>query len=218
MKSNPRFQKIFLAVFLFLSALPVAAQAISLGTLQKNDFATTGKGYTTEFTILFWNVEDSPSLVKLEAKSPEEFAVIIQPSLFLLNQSKIGPPYDDAEYVYLPTGDVKAFPVRVLVKTLDTAEEGEYEIRISARAESFETGIKFVQEKTFRFKLNVTDLPEIQGSQEAPSQGQGNIWDEIRKFNFTGAFALPQVDYRYVFFVMSLLAIISISFLIYKFV
>ncbi|MEM7819074.1 MAG: hypothetical protein QW403_02950, partial [Candidatus Aenigmatarchaeota archaeon] len=105
-------EKIFIAIF-FLLLIP-SAKALSFGSLQKSSYAEMVKGETKEFTLLFWNLENSSCFVTLEPFSPESFVVIVEPKEFLLNASKIGPPYEEGEYVKLSVGDVKAFPVKVL--------------------------------------------------------------------------------------------------------
>lgn len=201
-------EKILIAIF-FLLFIPFA-KALSFGSLQKGNYAEMVKGETKEFTLLFWNLENSSCFVTLEPFSPESFVVIVEPKEFLLNASKIGPPYEEGEYVKLSVGDVKAFPVKVLIKALDSAK-GENEIRIKTRAESLDSGIKVAQEKTFVFKIKILE----HFSSEAQEKEKSKQVSEEEKIS--SRISLPSFDLRFAILASAIVLILLISFLIYKF-
>jgi len=96
-------KKIFALIVLTFTILPAIAQAMSLSTLQKKNFVELNPGQTAEFTVLFWNLENNPTPMSLKVKeAPDDWIVIIRPEEFLLNKSKIGPPYDGDEYIGIP--------------------------------------------------------------------------------------------------------------------
>jgi hypothetical protein len=198
--------KILISILLLLISFS-SAQALSLGSLQKENFSVLEKGKTKEFTLLLWNLENSSCFVKLEATYPEDLVVVIQPNEFLLNSSKIGPPYEEGEYVKISIGDVKAFPVKVLVKALDSAK-GEEEVKVKLRAESPDSGIKLAQEKTFIFKVKVVEYFAPEEKSEESKKESERISSRI---------SLPKFDLRTLLIVSFIAAIIIISFLVYKF-
>lgn len=201
-------EKILFAM-IFLLIIP-CAEALSFGSLQKSNYIEIKKGEAKEFTLLFWNLENSSCFVTLESFVPESFIVMIEPKEFLLNTSEIGPPYQDGEYVKLSVGDVKAFPVKVLIKTLDSAK-GENEIRIKARAESLDSGIRLAQEKTFIFKVKI--LEYFSSEQEKKEVEQ----KEIEGKGITSRISLPSFDLRFAILASAIVLILIISLLIYKF-
>ncbi len=202
-------KKIKACIFLliFLTLIP---QVQAIGSLQKSNFAKMEKGETIEFTVLLWNLEN-PYFIKIEPKTSDNFIVFAIPNEFILNKSSIGPPYENAEYVSLPSGDVKAFPVKILVKALEETKAGSYEIPISIRAESLEGEIKVAQEKTLIFKINVTgfEKEEMKTEEKPLNKTEPKL---------TAVFSLPEIDYRYFFIALFIIIILAISFLIYKFV
>ncbi|MEM5794216.1 MAG: hypothetical protein QXS48_01805 [Candidatus Aenigmatarchaeota archaeon] len=206
-------EKILIAI-IFLLFIP-SAKALSFGSLQKGNYAEMVKGETKEFTLLFWNLENSPCLVTLEPFSQESFVVIVEPKEFLLNASKIGPPYEEGEYVKLSVGDVKAFPVKVLIKALDSAK-GENEIRIKTRAESLDSGIKVAQEKTFVFKIKILEhFSSEQEKREVEQKEKSKQVSEEEKIS--SRISLPSFDLRFTILASAIALILLISFLIYKF-
>ncbi|MEM7825373.1 MAG: hypothetical protein QW412_00755 [Candidatus Aenigmatarchaeota archaeon] len=198
-------EKIFILIFILIL---IPSKAFGFGSLQKSSFAEMTRGETKEFVILFWNLE-SYSFVTLEPISPEGFVVIIEPKEFLLNSSRIGPPYEDGEYVNLDFGDVKAFPVKVLIKALNSAK-GENEIKVKARAETLNSGIKFAQEKTFFFRVKVSDYFSSENKEMKKEI------EEIREEKTTSAFYLSGFDLRVLTLTLAITLILFLSFLIYK--
>ncbi|MEM5882978.1 MAG: hypothetical protein QXQ77_01920 [Candidatus Aenigmatarchaeota archaeon] len=202
--------KILIAIFFFL--LIPSAKALSFWGLQKSSYAEMKNGETKEFILLFWNLENSSCFVTLESFQPESFLVIIEPEEFLLNASKIGPPYEEGEYVKLSVGDVKSFPVKVLIKALDSAR-GENEIRVKARAESLDSGIKIAQEKTFVFKVKIIE----EFSSETREIKEKESKEIKEKEIITSQISLPSLDLRFIVLTSAIALILIISFLIYKF-
>jgi hypothetical protein len=203
-------EKILITILILLF-IP-SAKALSFGSLQKSNFAELARGETKEFSLLFWNLENSSCFVTLEPIQKEGFIVIVNPKEFLLNSSKIAPPYEEGEYVKLSIGDVKAFPVKVLVKALDSAK-GEEEIKVKLKAESLDSGIKLAQEKTFIFKVKV---PEY-FTQEAKTEKKEESEKTEESERISSRISLPKFDLRTLLIVSFIAAIIIISFLVYKF-
>jgi len=143
----------FFVFFVLFSLSLNIIQAINLSTLQKNNYSRVKPGETTEFTILFWNVEDSAFSISLKVtQAPEDMIVIIRPKEFMLNSSE-DIESSDVEYINTQNGIFKAIPVRILVKA--PKELGEYNIIISAAAGEPGSGISSLLEKKFKFTVDV---------------------------------------------------------------
>jgi len=188
-----------------------SAKAINFGSLQKNDFTEIDKNGIARFEVLFWNTGNLSYPVKLELKdAPANFFVIIQPEEFVLKPSKIGPPYEEGEYVSLPIGDVKAFPVEILVKAFD-AKEGDYDILISASGGKEKDELSFILEKSFRFRIRVKDgnLNETTISSNEPV---------IRvPTNISTSAKIQRFDLKIIFYLLLGGLFLLIAFLVYKY-
>jgi hypothetical protein len=136
-----------------------AVQATNLGTVQKQSVRTIRKGETAEFTILFWNLDEPVLPVKLKLRqAPEKWTVIINPEVFTLNQSKPeNPPYQEGvEYIGASNNlIIRTTPIKIYVKVPTSAKEGAYEILITANAGTTNDAISVLQERTFKFVVNV---------------------------------------------------------------
>ncbi len=208
---------IFMIFSLFLIHL---CQAISLGTILKNDYAETKQGETAEFTILFWNTGDSSYKIVLRPEQlPEGWSIISKPEEFILYPTKPqSPPYDDDEYISLPTGVVKVFPVKVLVKTSGSSEPSEYTAGVIATAGNMGIDISIFQERVFKLKVNVIKNPTFFERIAEPLRligkktiEQGNDMGS----RITGAFSnVP--EYSKITFLIGLLIILVGIWFIYK--
>ncbi len=171
-KMNKKMGIVILALLISSMALSNATCAINLGSLAKKNSAEVKQGETAEFTIFFWNREDYPYLLSLNAEQvPDGWTVIIAPEKFIINQSEIGPPYDEgtnAEYVNTQHGNVKASPVKVYVKVPSSAELETYEVLIRARTHPLDaditegdrgTGLSVLLERTFKLSVKVVKTP-----------------------------------------------------------
>ncbi|MCS7106081.1 MAG: hypothetical protein NZ942_02080 [Candidatus Aenigmarchaeota archaeon] len=204
-------RKKFLFLIFFLLLIP-NVKALSFGSLQKASYAEMEKGETKEFTILLWNLEESPIFINFNITSPESFIVLADPKEFYLNKSKIGPPYEEGEYVSISLGDVKAFPVKILIKALDSAK-GENEIKVKVRAESLNSGIKLTQEKTFVFKVKILE----HFSSEQTEETERTKEEVEEKKEITSRISLPSFNLRLILLALLVILILAVSFLIYKF-
>ena len=147
-------------IVMILTLLILIPLAEAVGSLQKKDFAEMGKGETEIFEIIFWNVDNVSYPIKIELKGKAEgFFVFIEPKEFVLPPSKIGPPYEEGEYIALPVGNVKAFPVKIIVKNFN-ATQGEHEILISALIGSEKEKVSFLMEKGFKLRIKVNSSQE----------------------------------------------------------
>ena len=194
----------------FLLLFPLA-KAINLGSLQKNEFAEIGKNGIAKFKILLWNLENFSYPVKLEVKKlPANFFVIIEPEEFVLKPSKIGPPYEEGEYVSLPIGDVKAFPVEILVKAFDV-KKGDYEILISALVGKEKDELSFILEKSFRFRIRVKDgnLNETTTSSNEPMV--------IVPANISSSVKIKEFDFKIIFYLLFGGFFVLVAFLVYRY-
>lgn len=160
---------VIFAMLMSSVALPNVAQAISLSSVAKKNFARIQQGETAEFTLLFWNIEDFSYVLTLSTEqAPENWTVIIAPEKIIMNQSKIGPPYDEGEYVNTNHGNVKAVPVKVYVKVPSSDELGTYEVIIraitypldaNAAANAHGTGVSVLLERAFTLSVKVVKSP-----------------------------------------------------------
>ncbi len=197
-----KLRKIFLIFLLFL----IIPQAQAIGSLQKSNFLEIRRGEVANFKILFWNAENISYAIKLEIrKKPENFFVLIEPKEFLLPPSNKGPPYEEGEYVSLPSGDFRAFPVNVYVK--DFGESGEKEVLISALIGSDKNELSFLMEKTFKFKVKVNSSSQLKETNETKSISIPlNISSSEKRL----------INLKPTFYILIILVFILISVLIYK--
>lgn len=197
-----KINKIFLLFFFFL----IIPRIQAIGSLQKSDFTEIEKNGIANFKILFWNTENISYPIKLEIRrKPENFFVLIEPKEFVLLPSKKGPPYEYDEYVSLPSGDFKVFPVDIYVK--DFGESGEQEILISALIGSEKNQLTFLMEKIFSFKVRVSSSSQTQKVNESePFFTTTNILSREKKI----------FDLKPIFYALIILVFITISILVYK--
>jgi hypothetical protein len=167
---------------IFLLLLLPIVQAVNLGTVPKKDYLKVESGQTAEFTLLFWNLENSSTPIKLETKQlPEKWTVIIKPEEFLLNQTlPENPPYNDgSEYIGLPIGNVKAMSVKVFVKVHESTKPDNYSLIITTTAGKPKDGISVLLEKPLKLKVNVIEkIPEPDNSADNKSN---NLVDTLSK-------------------------------------
>jgi hypothetical protein len=124
-----------------------------MGILQKNFEVAAKPGETTEFNVLFWNTENFSYPVSLFLQNPErDVYVLILPEKFYLNPEN---SYENFEYVAKGNDYVKAFPVKILVKTLE-GSVGKKEVKIKVLAgEVTNSTISLFQEKTLVFSVDL---------------------------------------------------------------
>ena len=190
-----------LAVLIFFILLP-GVEATSLGILVKNGATTLRQGESTKFTILFWNVENSPYIVEMKVESlPENWVVVVSPEKFLLDSNT------GTENIFLPykKEPVRAFPVTVFVKPV-SARPGNYTIVLSASAGHTSNALNFFQER--KFKLTV----EVEGEAEVE-----NISSKTTPNTNTPTGEIVKVQKHHVIYVVALICILFISVLIYKY-
>ena len=143
---------VFFTIFLLSQNI---VQTINLSAIQKDNYSKVSQGGTTEFTILFWNVENSPFPINLKVtQAPENMVIIIKPNEFILNSSE-SIESSDIEYISTQNGIIKTFRVRVIVKIPEGMELGEHDIIISATAGEPKTGVSTLLEKKFKFTVDV---------------------------------------------------------------
>jgi len=217
--------KYYLAFIAFLAftVFSTTVHAIGFGTVQKVFFANITQGETAESIILFWNIEDTPAQIEMSVRqTPDNWIVKIRPERFLLNKSKIGPPYDDGEYIGLPgIGDVKTLPVRIIASVPKSANPGSYDVLVTARLVGSSSGIAAVQERTFKLAVDVKKAPtffETLGKTltDASNKMMTSGREAVNKF--IGMFSSIPIDFRIIFLILSVIIILAISWVIYKYV
>ena len=208
-------------IFMIFSLLFIhLSQAISLGTIPKNDYAETRQGETAEFTILFWNTGDSSYKVVLKPDQlPEGWSIITKPEDFILYPTKpVSPPYDEGEYVSLPSGVIKAFPVKLLVKTSELSEPSEYIVSVVATAGNVGKDISVLQERVFKLKVNLIKNPTFFERIAEPLKLIGKKTTEESKNigkGITGGFSNVS-KYPNIVFLIGFLIILASIWFIYK--
>ncbi len=205
--------KLVLFLFPFCLLLPIA-NAFDLGILQKSKEANIPIGVEHTFTILFWNTENFSYPVKLTVKNPEDIVVVCIPSEFILNQSKFGPPYEKGEYIALPSGDVKAFPVKVMVKPKLTAKAGEHKIFVSVTAGKVSPGISVIQKRTLTFKVNITKSLDF--TKKDFFQNVKKIPEIVGNIGKSISMGKGKSESKFSIFVLAIVIILIISIAIYK--
>jgi hypothetical protein len=133
-------------VILFLLSIS-SVQALSLGSIQKNDHAQIKPGETAIFTVLFYNNNPPTTVTLIEKTIPDNWIIIIQPNNFILNQSlPENPPYDNnVEYMNTPNGPIRTYPVRIYIKSPNSVKPGEYETLVSVSEGSPSGGLSVFQ-------------------------------------------------------------------------
>jgi hypothetical protein len=199
---------LFFTVFFII--LPITVQAINLGVLQKNTESVVKKGETTEFTIFFWGVEDSSSLLKFRVKSSEGMTVIIKPNELLLNSSATDYGEEEKEYINTPQGVKLMTPVKILVKAPGTIRYGNYTLAVVVTAGQPQTGISTIIEKTFLLKVSVVPSDLLKKGIETTETDKilSNLADDAMK-KLTGmASAIAEGNNILLLFVSSIVIIV----------
>ncbi len=204
---------ITLTIFSFL-LFQAKSHALGFEASLENSISSARRGETAEFTILFWNSQNSSIPIQLRAKSvPDGMSVLIFPDYFLLNYSKVTkfPAERGKTYINTKQGLMKTFPVKVLVKVSKKVELGKYDVYIDAIAGKSSKGISTLLEKNFKLTVNVVSFKETTTSsiQERVNVTK-NLWRRI-----TGKFTTP--SYLPIF-LMIMVAIFVLSWIIYKYV
>lgn len=215
-------KKMLVFILLAFTIFPTITQALSLNTVQKKKSAEIEQGETAKFTVLFWNFEDRPTPISLKIRqAPDDWVVIIRPQEFLLNKSKIGPPYDnDKEYVGIPgAGDVEAFPLKVLVNVPRTASLGNYEVLVTVTAGKSGSGLSILQERTFKFIINVKKASEVSKDiGQTISDASGNMiaaaGDAVS--SFTGMISSAPFEIQIAILIASIITALAIVWVVYK--
>jgi hypothetical protein len=197
-----------------ISFLPICARALSVGSLQRDYYAEIVEKGSADFTLLFWNAEESPCHLVLSANPTEGFVVSVFPRDFVLGKSSNEPPYDTSDYVQTAMGTFKTFHTVVTVKT-DGAAQGIHEIHVYAVAESLNQGIKITQSKAFTFKVNITEFQPLVKVTNTGSGPEGITGRTAQPISLP-KIEIPAIDYRYIFIAMSLLAILAVATAIYR--
>jgi hypothetical protein len=150
--------KIALAVCMIL--MSSSAYAINLGSAEKIRYDEITSFESAEFKLIFWNNENTTYDVKLTASDyPKDWAVIIDPSEFLLNRNT------GDEYISLPytSENVKAKVVKIFVKPTEKSLTGIYKISVKSQTGlpgPAEGGMNIMSEKIFTFEVNLTGLTD----------------------------------------------------------
>lgn len=181
MKMKNKTKISIVSILLTFLLLQNTVLALVLGSEQKNTHAEMKPGETTEFTILFWNIEDTSIPIRLKPRHvPEDMSVTIQPEEFLLNYSKVTsfPAPKGRDYVNTQYGLMLTTPVKVLVKVGESVETGEYVVYVTATSGKPTTGISILFEKTFLLSIKVTEPPK---PPEPPESGIIQTISEMSK-------------------------------------
>ncbi len=190
-----------LTILSFFILLP-SVEAISLGTLVKNDFVAVKQNESAKFIILFWNVENSSYIVETKVESsPENWIIIVNPERFLLDSTT------GSESIFLPyqKDPVRAFPLNVFVKPV-SAKPGNYTLVLSAAAGHPGNTINFFQERKFKLTLKVEGEAEVSSQTSIQETGMP-----------AGEIAQIQNYSNYILYAAALVCILFISLLIYKY-
>ena len=204
---------ITLIIFSFL-LFQTRSYALGFEASLENPVSSARRGETVEFTILFWNSQDSSIPIQLRAKSvPDGMFVLIFPDYFLLNYSKVTkfPAEKGKIYINTQQGLMKTFPVKVLVKVSKEVELGNYDVYVDAIAGKSSKGISTLLEKNFKLTVNVVSFKETTTSS---IQEEVNVTKSFWR-RITGKFTTP--SYLPIF-LMIMIAIFVLSWIIYKYV
>lgn len=204
--------KLTLLALTFCLAMPIT-NAFDLGVLQKAKQAEIPINGEHIFTVLFWNTDNSSYPVKIIPREQEDLLIFCNPCEFVLNQSKFGPPYENAEYVSLPSGDFSTYPVKILVKPRPTARFKEYDVLIDIIAGNFTGGISIVQKKTLSFKVFLKS--SLAKPQENPSEKTPGFLENATQ-EIEQTVSPSQQEPKIMLLALFILAVLIASLVIYK--
>jgi hypothetical protein len=129
-------------------------------------------GGTANFQILVWTVEEKPFLIKAEVvDAPKDLVILVSPNETLLTNSPLG----DVEVVNLPGKVVKALVIKIFAKVPSDRKEGKYNFSISLSAGNPGKGISMLQERKFRFTIEVEKVGILESIGKFISSGVGSI-------------------------------------------
>lgn len=195
---------------------------LALGSTQKNTRSEVNPGQTAEFTILFWNVQESSFPVELRSRQvPEGMSVILEPEEFTLKSSKVTsfPAPKGRDYVNTEYGLMLTTPAKVSVKVGESVRSGKYSILITATAGNPTSGISVLIEKTFKLSI-IVELPiteravaEWTGGEEIEFEPQKVVKDLID--TLTGMATATTAEMNIAIF-SAIIVILGISWLIYR--
>lgn len=200
--------KLLSIIFLLLVIFSTRAYAVNMGTVVKNDFAKIEVGESAKFTVLFWNVENESYKVELSIEeAPENWVVIVEPNNFVLNEST------GKEYIKLPYKNdySKATPVDIIVKPPASVKPGKYNISVIAKSILPQNGISLSQERIFKFLVEIENPLYFENSNEQKIVSTANHQNQYQKQE-----SLVNTSSNH-FYIISILIILLISFLIYKY-
>ena len=209
---------VFMLVFMLTCfSLQTIAYAISMAAFTENNHQTVKRGETAQFFIFFWNPEDEPSPVRLEATEvPEELIVIITPNDFMLNSSLVTefPAEKGRNYVNTKQGLMMTTSVKVSVKVPRTAELESYDVVITATAGSLSKQVSTLLEKKFRFTVNATSLTFSENLYQIGKDVTSGIVDTGKRI--TGMAPVATVNSGVVFLILLVICLLVVSWVIYK--
>jgi hypothetical protein len=184
-------------------------KGINLGSLQKDNYKEIIQGGSAEFSILLWSRDESPFPVNFEIVSPPEFTVFVRPKELMISKYPLG----EIEYLNLPTGLIKASVIKVFVKVSPDAKPGNYSIMLKVIAGFPENEISVLQERKFKFMVNVIESPL-----------SFKFFDVAKKFGIdvgskiTGSISAVSQVSTHLFFYIVIILIILFSWVVYRYV
>ncbi|OGI11553.1 hypothetical protein A3K64_03545 [Candidatus Micrarchaeota archaeon RBG_16_36_9] len=182
-----------------------------MGTVVKNDFAKIEVGESANFKVLFWNIENESYKVELYKKeAPENWVIIVEPNNFNLNAS------EGKEYIKLPYENdyVKATLVDIIVKPY-SVNPGKYNVVLVARSFFPQNGISFSQERLFKFVVEIENPLFFENSKKQNQDiNQNKENQDISEINLIRGQENFNSNY---FYTISIILILLLSFLIYKY-
>ena len=207
--------------FLFLQNI---ALGLTLSATLENKEFQVYPGETAKFTILFWNVENSPNIIKLRIRQVSgNMSVMLEKEEFTINPSKVTsfPAEKGREYMDTKYGLMLTTPVDVLVNVSESVEPGSYNIYVTATAGKPGSGISTRLEKTFKLTVNVTESPKPEIIQTI-SKIVDALTDKLTETSkdltqkITGMSTAATANVNVILLFLSIISILVIAWWVYK--
>ncbi len=166
-------------LFLVLTIIP-STEAITLGSAMDKKTIQASPGDSITFKLLFFNIHENSALqLQLESECPHGWNVVIEPAIIDLPLRELGDLTPEEGYEFLGTakGDVKAKPVRIRVDIPDSAQPGNYRLKVSASVGKGGGVLSTSQIRNFYFDISLI-LPAIKNKQNNQSNDE-NTGNEI---------------------------------------
>lgn len=141
-----------LVIIVMIATLIPGVQALSFGSLLKQDAIALDPGEEGELELLLWNRDGNPFPVALTTEAPDGWDIRTEPESFIATEN----PEGEKQVMVLPNTHVIAKVVRIVITA---PEEGDAEIIVHATAGNQSGDLAVLQERVFTIHARVETSP-----------------------------------------------------------